>query len=282
MFSFNSVNLLLIPQIYYQIKRHYTKEFVLRASFWGVMHALVSTFLLQYFSGAVGESPIWIPAGIGLGVLIIFGCRYWPFIFIGATIGEIGGGHDLLMALKLAGGAVIGMLIAASLLKRFLRFNPNLESVGEYFRLLFASFIAALISAAIDTHFLVWGNLLPPEKLFFVFTKWLTGDFFGMAFITPVLLVLHGSWRTTWTRQKFLYLMASILATFLLGQAVFFGWFKEYVDLTSRGNLYVFALVFIGLYFGRQGAMLAFAVLLIQAVLGSFSGSGFPSLPAWL
>lgn len=285
------VNLLLIPRILIQIKRYYIKEFVFLASFGGVVHALVSTFLLNYFSGTVGESPIWIPAGIGLGVLIISGCRYWPFIFIGAMVGEIGGGHDVMMALKLAGGAVIGMLVAASSLKYFLKFNPNLESVGQYLRLLLASLIAASISATINTNFLVWGNLLPPENLSSVFTKWLTGDFFGMAFITPVLLVLHGAWYATWTKQKLLYLIASILVAFLLGQAVFFGWFKEYVDLTGRGNLYIFLLVFIGLYFGRQGAMLVFAILLIQAVLGSFSDSGFIGInmmtkpgasPAWL
>ena len=66
----------------------------MRSVAWSIAYAGIATFLLNAFSGVVGESPIWLPAGIGLGVLLVFGLHYWPLVFIGATLGEMGGGHQ--------------------------------------------------------------------------------------------------------------------------------------------------------------------------------------------
>lgn len=257
------------------MKWRYDKLSAMKAMLWAIAHALVSTFLLNYFSGAVGESPIWIPAGIGLGVLILLGRQYWPFIFIGATIGEMGGGHDVLMATKLAGGAVIGFLLASYLLERFTQFNSNFNSLSDYLRLLIASLIAAVVSTFINTQFLLFANIISPENLKPVFIQWLTGDFFGMAFFTPVLLAFQNAWYKSWTRQKFINFAITIILVFFFGQAIFFGWFKEYINLTNRGNLYFFVVVYVALYFGRQGAMLLFGLMVIQSVLSAFGGNGF-------
>ena len=257
------------------MKQRYDKLSALKATLWAIAHALVSAFLLNYFSGTVGESPIWIPAGIGLGALILLGRQYWPFIFIGATVGEMGGGHDLLMAMKLAGGAVIGFLIAIYLLKKFTQFNTRFESTSDYIRLLVVSLVAAFVSSAINTQFLLLSNIIPLENLGTIFIKWFTGDFFGMAFFTPVLLVFQNDWHKTWTRNKSLYFAITMIVVFLIGQAIFFGWFKEYINLTNRGNLYFFIIVSVALYFGRQGAMLLFAVMVAQSILSTFSGNGF-------
>lgn len=253
----------------------YTRDASIKVALWALAHATISAFLLNYFSDTAGASPIWIPAGIGLGVLILYGYQYWPFIFIGAVLGEVGGGHEWLMGVKIAGGAIIGMIVAAALLKRFTKFDPQFEALSDYGYLLLASLIAALISTSINTQFLAAAGLIPPEKFISVFGKWITGDFFGMAFMTPVLLVLNGSWYKTWSRARLLYLVISLFAAFLVGQAIFLGWFKEYVDLTNRGNLYYFAIIFMALYFGRQGAMLLFGIMLTQSILGAYSGVGF-------
>ena len=218
---------------------------------------------------------MWIPAGIGLGVLLTLGSRYWPFIFVAAVIGEMGGGHDLLMAMQLALGSVCGFLAAATLLTRFTVFNPQLQSIGDYVRLLLAAFIAALMSTSLNIQFLIWGGLMPLDNLAPIYQKWFIGDFFGMAFVAPALLILHGAWPKSWTKKKFIVLSLVLIAIFILGQAVFFGWFKEYLDLTGRGYSFLFMMALMGLFFGRQGAMLLFVMVLVQSILGAFYGDGF-------
>ena len=248
---------------------------MVKAALWSLAYAGICTFLLTYFSGAVGESPVWIPAGIGLGVLLTLGYRYWPFIFLAAVAGEMGGGHSVLMATQLAFGSVCGFLTATVILTRFTIFNPRLESIGDYMRLLVASAIAALISTSLNIQFLIWGGLMPLDNIGSVYQKWFTGDYFGMAFVAPVLLILSGEWPRSWSRKKTIYLCLLLLAVFTLGQAVFFGWFKEYVDLTGRGYSFLFIMAFTGLFFGRQGAMLLLTLLLMQSIFGAFYGDGF-------
>jgi diguanylate cyclase (GGDEF)-like protein/PAS domain S-box-containing protein len=96
-----------------------------------------------------------------------------------------------------------------------------------------------------------------------------------MAFVTPAILILNGTWPKSWTKKKFIALSLFLMAIFVVGQAVFFGWFKEYVDVTGRGYSFLFMMAMMGLFFGRQGAMLLFVMLLVQSILGAFYGDGF-------
>ncbi len=255
--------------------KSYTKKGVTYAALAGIAHAVISTFLLNHFSGVVGESVIWIPAGIGLAVMLTLGWQYWPFIFVGATLGEMGGGHHLGMAMLLASGALIGYFIVVLLLLRYFKFDKRIQSLGDYARLLVASFIGAAISTTINIFFLVQGGLLVTGVVAGVYQKWFVGDFFGFAFFAPILLVLTEPWMHHWPKEKIIRFSLYLLLALLFGQAVFFGWFREYFDLTGRGFAALFIIALFGYQFGRQGAMLYFCFLLLQSVLSVFYGDAF-------
>jgi len=240
-----------------------------------IAQAVISILLMNHFAGVVGESVIWIPAGIGLGVLLILGLQYWPFLFVGVTIGEIGGGHTLVMAMLLALGALIGYFIVAIVLRRYLKFGKDIQSLSDFGRLFIASFIGALVSTSINVKLLVWGGLLSPKIASDIYQKWFIGDLFGFIFITPVLLVLSTRWIQDWSKKKRSIFAFCILVSLLFGQAVFFGWLKEYIDLTGRGFAVLFLIAVFGYQFGRQGAMLYFCLLLIQSVLSVVYGEAF-------
>ena len=216
-----------------------------------------------------------MPAGIGLGVLLFFGLQYWPLIFIGATLGEVGGGHHLLMAMQLAAGSVLSFTFATIFLKRYLKFDTHLDTLGDYGRLLIASFFAALISTTINIQFLTWGNLIPQTGLLLIYQHWFTGDFFGMAFISPIILVLHQPWISSWPKRKIIFFVFAFIATMVFGQAVFFGWFKELVDFSGRGFFFMFIIALFGFHFGRHGALAVFLLVLVQSILGAIHGNGY-------
>lgn len=255
--------------------KRYTQRGVTYAVLAAIAHAVISTFLLKSFSGVVGESVIWIPAGIGLGVILTIGWQYWPFIFVGATIGEIGGGHDLLMGSLLAAGAMLGCFVAAGLLQCYFRFDKNIHSLSDYWHLLVASFIGALVSSTINVILLVWANLLPLPMANEVYRQWFIGDFFGFAFVAPIILVLSERWIDTLPKAKIARFIAYLILAVVVGQMIFFGWLKEYLDLTGIGFAVIFIITFFAFKFGRQGAMLYFCLLLIQSILGVYHGEGF-------
>lgn len=253
----------------------FTKKGVAFAIAAAIAHALFSIFILKYFSGVVGESVIWIPAGIGLGMLLVLGPQYWPFLFIGATLGEIGGGHDLLMGMQLAFGALLGCFTTLFLLTRQNKFHLRLQSLSDYGRLLWFSLIGAAIATTLNIQFLIWGGLLTSENLLLVYAKWFVGDFFGFAFVTPIILILYQSWGQSWDRRKYISFVWSFGLAFLIGQAVFIGWFKEFVDLTSRGNFALVIMAYFAYRFGLRGSMLYFLMLIMQVMFGAYYGDAF-------
>jgi len=274
LFNITLVNALIFSDLFRPYKS-YTQKRVTYAVLAAIAQAAISTFLLKYFSGIVGESVIWIPAGIGLGVVLTLGWQYWPFILIGTAIGEMGGGHDLLMGSLLALGAISGYFIAAILLQRYFKFDKHIQSLGDYWRLLAAGFAGALVSTALNVKLLVWGNVLPPEIISDVYLKWFIGDFFGFAFITPIILVLTQRWIQDWPKEKIVKFLICLVLAFLFGQAVFYGWLKEYLDLTGRGFTVVGIVALFGYLFGRQGALLYFCIVLFQSALSVLHGEAF-------
>ena len=197
----------------------FTKKGVAFAIAAAIAHALVSVFILKYFSGIVGESVVWIPAGIGLGMLLVLGVQYWPFLFVGAALGEMGGGHDLLMGMQLAFGSLLGCLAAYFLLARLTlqsKFNLHLQSLSDYGRLLGASVVGAVLATTLNIQFLIWAGLLTSENLLMVYAKWFTGDFFGFAFVTPIILILCQSWDPSWGRRKYISFASTFGLAFLI------------------------------------------------------------------
>jgi diguanylate cyclase (GGDEF)-like protein/PAS domain S-box-containing protein len=241
---------------------------------WCSIYAGTATYLLQHFSGAASACPIWIPAGIGLGFLLIYGWRYWPVIFIGAILGEIGGGHTLLMSVCLATGALFANIVAYAMLK-IARFNRELLTLRDFILLVVISAFAAIVSTSINIEFLKMGEILVGDA-YEVYTKWYTGDFFGMAFFTPVLLILRQPFFSKWSIQKKTSFGLALLAMLILGQIIFFGWFADVVgNISNRANLLIFAMILFGFYFGRSGVVILFAVVLLQATLSTIYGNGF-------
>ena len=253
----------------------FTKSGVIAACAFAIAHALIAILILKYFSGVVGESVIWIPAGIGLGMLLVLGPQYWPFLFLGEILGEIGGGHDLLMGVLLAFGSLLGCLAALFLLTRQNKFDLHLDSISDYVRFLGFSLLGAAIATTLNIQFLIWGGLLISDNLLMVYTKWFTGDFFGFAFITPIILVLCQSWDQSWGRRKCILFALSYALAFLIGQAVFIGWFKEFVDLTSRGYFALVIMAYFAYRFGLRGSMLYFLMLISQVMFGAYYGDAF-------
>ena len=236
---------------------------------------LVSFLILRYFSGPVGESAIWIPAGIALGTLLVLGVQYWPFLLVGATLGEMSGGHDLLMGMQLGLSSLLGCFTAIFILSRYSNFDLRFQSLKDFALMLGASFIAAIVSTSLNIQLLFWNGFLPSESIWTIYIKWLTGDFFGFAFIAPVIFILCKPWDLSWDRRKYILFTLFFGVAFLFNQAVFLGWFKEIIDLTDRGLIAFFIMACFGYFFGLRGAMIFFLTLLIQAMLGAYYGDAF-------
>lgn len=248
------------------------------ALIWSVLYAYIAGYILKNFAGDAGASLIWVPAGIGLAILLNQGLFYWPFIFLAALAGELIGGFGFLVAIQLAMGSTIGCVCAAYLLTRAFAFNRNIASVVDIASLLLVSVVLALISGLIDATVLYRAGLIDPGQFQNVFYTWFIGDFFGAAFFTPVILV----WRIfpkDWLKVPKLYEVLTFFGlVFLFGQAVIYGWLNnQFVSPNFVNNGYfMFPILLIAaLRYGRHGAMLVLTMTVFQSILGAYEGYGF-------
>ena len=265
----------LMPSILQFSAPQFTRRGIAFAIAMSIASAIISTLILKYFSGAVGESAIWIPAGISLGLLLVLGVQYWPFLFVGITLGEMGGGHDLLMGAQLAFGSLLGCFTTLWILTRFSKFNLRLQSPSDFGLLILGSLIGATVSTSLNIEFMIWNDLLESSRASNVYIKWFTGDFFGFAFITPIILILYQPWDQSWDRRKYIFFALFFSVAFLFNQVIFLGWFKELIDVSDRGFMAFLLMACFAYFFGLRGAMIYFLALILQTMFGAYYGDAF-------
>ena len=135
---------------------------------------------------------LWLPPGIFLGVLLIFGWRYSPAAIAGlaafAFIAEVPFNHFLAAT---AIGGLAGALLSAWLLQKFLRLENSLERVRWTAGLIVVAAIicapvnAAAVAASLAiNHQITWEQFLPKLR------EWWLPNTLGLLVATPALLTL--------------------------------------------------------------------------------------------
>ncbi|MEW2076259.1 MASE1 domain-containing protein [Streptomyces sp. NPDC017966] len=143
-----------------------------------------------HIDGAV-VSPIWLPTGVAVACLLIFGLRCWVGVALGALLVLM---H--LTSLRLSSLGVLAGSTAAPvcgcLLLRGVGFRTDLTRVRDCLHLVFlGAFAAMLISSSIGAGLLVATGDLPARNVWRVGLAWWVGDAMGVLLVTPLLLLLY-------------------------------------------------------------------------------------------
>ena len=146
-------------------------------------------------------TPVWLPSGIILAVVLLRGYYLWPGIFIGAFLGNIWAYFDpnsltTASAAIFAGvsngiGDVLCATVSAYLIKRTCSTQNPFSHVNDVFRfLLYGGLLGPAISATFGVTSLCISGFLPWSNYGYVFLTWLTGDGVGVLMITPAIIAL--------------------------------------------------------------------------------------------
>ena len=158
---------------------------VAAATYWALGHAG-----LRY--GAVVNlyvSPVWPSAGFALALVLVYGYRFWPAIFIGALAVNLEVGASWPVAGGVAAANTLSSLLAVYLLGRCADFQAQLVRLRDVVNLVL---IGALLCRAISATFAVsalWLGGMVPEGEFG--TLWLNrwiGGAVGVLVVTPFFL----------------------------------------------------------------------------------------------
>ncbi|MDJ0507889.1 MAG: MASE1 domain-containing protein [Crocosphaera sp.] len=229
-------------------------------------------------------APLWLPAGIALTALLIYGEKIWLGIFIGDALLRLMLGFGWPLALVYAVGGSLSAIFALKLLRWF-HFSPRLTRIYDITVLVFlAAMVAPLLKATITvvSAFLMgsvsWQNLASQWWM-----AWLA-DCSGILVATPLLLRICldsvGLFRRH-RKERILEILICGGLLLALGWMVFSG--HPQIETLREGSLrntqYLEYLpfpivVWAAIRFQTWGAVLGSFCLAVLAMVGTCQGSG--------
>jgi signal transduction histidine kinase len=204
------------------------------------------------FAGPVA-AVVWLPVGVGIAFLYLFGLQFWPAVVIGDLLSNNYGALPLGSALGQTCGNLLEVLVAAALLQRIARRGPPLATVPGVARTFAALAAGTAISATVGSLSLRLGHVITTGAVPSVWRTWWLGDWCGALLVVPLVIAWvrplhHNLWRRRW-------LEASIGFAAVVGSSAL-------ALYSSRPLTYIVfpALIWSALRLRQRGATLATAV----------------------
>jgi diguanylate cyclase (GGDEF)-like protein/PAS domain S-box-containing protein len=253
------------------------------ATFSGKDLALAGALALAYFVSAkfglllslAGNSVtlFWPPSGIALTMLLVFGMRLWPGVFVGSVFGNLAAG--MAPALEISLGSTLEAMAGAWLLRNhILPFNLSLGSIRDIFTLLLVGAGAALLSALNGPFWLAHNGLLPLADYPGAVIYWWMGDMLGVVLFAPPLLawLRHKPLPNTAAIRREAMLYFAMLA--LLSLMVFSNYLHNLLDMHIGSFVLLPVLVWGALRFNMRTSTLGSVIVFFASVAGMAWGMG--------
>ena len=216
----------------------------------------------------------WPAAGIALALLLFWGTRLWPGIFVAAVIDSvISGVSNWGTMFLICAGKALSAVVGVWLLRR-IQFDVDLTKPKDYLWLTGIGALSSTMSGLAGASALTIGRAITLDDSPVLFLSWCLGDTLGVVMIAPFLLV----WKTLpegwFSPQKRWETLACFGLATWAGQAIFMGWAANLVGPIAD-SYWMFLFVAWGAgSFGRHGALLICTVCGVQGLVGAILGRG--------
>ncbi len=202
--------------------------------------AILLVAAAYYLSGRLGlllavppgyATAVWPPSGIALAVMLAYGVRLWPGVWIGSFLINVWTGLDttslrdllgsLLIPTVIASGASLQAVAGTLLIRRFVGYSNILAQEFDVIRLLLVGGpLACLVNSLLGVACLSLTGAVHHDAFLFNWWTWWVGDSIGVLVFTPVVLVWTLRPYREWLRRQ-LSVTLPLLGMFTLVVTVF-------------------------------------------------------------
>jgi len=220
---------------------------------------------------------VWLPTGIAVAGLLVWGRVVWPAIYLGAWLANVSAGSTWPLAAGIAVGNTLGPLLSVGWLRR-VGFHTGLDRQKDVGLLIAGAGMGMTVSALGGVLSLYLAGLVPLESTSSAWLSWWMGDTVGVLLAAPLLLTL--------TRENIERLWSSraelLLWLLVAGPVAGLAFLRDHEPAGWSLPLAFLTLPLIGwatLRFGKTGAALAGLGLSLVAAWGTATGHGTFFLP---
>ncbi len=218
------------------------------------------------FTGPIA-SIVWLPVGVGIAGLYLFGLGVWPAVLAGDLLVNNYSALPLGSAIGQSVGNLVEVVLAAYLMRRSARRYPPLETVGGFERMLAAVTAGTIVSATVGSAALYIGHVVALDSVGRLWRTWWLGDTCGALVVVPLAIAWLPPPPRPWFRGH------ALEVALLLGTLVVVSGITVQVD-HSLSYLAFVVLIWGGLRFGVRGATLAVAIGATFTIWGTRNGGG--------
>lgn len=185
-------------------------------------------------------SPVWPASGFAAGMLILFGRKLWPAVFIASFAINFQIDQHLLPTFLMAAGNALEAVAAATLFVAAKRWFDQLRLRRIAGAIAVVATFAPAVSATFTAVAFALTQSISLDKLLLAWGTWWCGNFLGILFVLPLVLVLfdhNQEWRIL---SKRLFSLPGLVLTLSgLYVAVLL---LDFVFLSSQGAGFIFAI----------------------------------------
>ncbi|MDX5362542.1 MAG: EAL domain-containing protein [Pseudazoarcus pumilus] len=190
------------------------------------LYGLAGWLSLQILVPTGYVAPVYPPAGIALGAMLLYGYRVWPGVLVGAlltnAVATLYSGQDPGPTIVISGaGAALQAAAGAWLARRLISFPNPLDSPRSIARLLFiVAPVSSLINSSLSTPALLYAGIITTDNVLSSWGSWWLGDTLGALVALPLMFVFLARPAELW-RPRRLAVAVPLVIVALLTAVVF-------------------------------------------------------------
>jgi diguanylate cyclase (GGDEF)-like protein/PAS domain S-box-containing protein len=251
----------------------YTRIDLVRMAALAFWYAHLARLVLTVSTANGNATIFWIPGGLALAALLVWGWKYWPAVFVGAFAAGLMVNDPPSVSFFLATGNTLETLLAVWLFHKLLGEKLNLNQPRDFFYLALVAMVSAVVSALIGPVTLVMADYLSWQVVASNILHWWQADTLGILLGTPLFLIWRKFPQGWFSGKGLIETVALILLTLVIGHYAFLTWTPTPSQMVLGYWIFPFV-VWGAVRRGQHGASLIVCIAAVQALLGAAQGKG--------
>jgi signal transduction histidine kinase/ActR/RegA family two-component response regulator len=243
-----------------------------------IAYFVFAKFGLALASLHPSATPIWPPTGFALAVMLLYGYRAWPAIFIAALIVNATTAGSIATSAAIAAGNTLEAVVGAYLVNRWCGGRGAFAAPTNVATFALICLVAATpVSATIGVGTLCLAGYAAWPNFADIWLTWWLGDLAGALVLAPVIVLWAADGAPFSTRAELIESGAILAVTCVLGLVAFSPLIPQTQSRDSLGFLAIVPLLWAALRRGQRETATVGFLLSCFAIWGTLAGGG----PFW-